>query len=400
MPKDHNYLGQLIPQKPIRVYGAGIAGLVTAYYAQKAGYQVELHEKSSQAGGLIQIEKVKEGFLDTAAHTILITKPVENLLKELQLTPELFPEKTSRYLVKSGQDFQSFPISLSDFPKLLAKGMKKIPQSSLAAKASVADFFTPWIGEKLMIEVLSTALQGIYSSDAKELHFQSIFPPAHKGQRYLHWAKETIKNLKKEKKVSASFPKGMGELTEKLANYLKKVTYYNSSPPLDNSYNNIICTNAHDAASFIPSCQKELEAIDYKKLSKITCFSKDPISKLDGSFGVLFSSHSDFKTMGIINTSHLFPKRTLHKNLYQYSFLCQSPTDYHHDLKLLKINSIQNEKTFTYKKAIPVYNFKRFQKIQKIKQQLNQEAGLILFGNYTGSISLRKIITDAQNFFA
>ena len=168
------FIGNFNSSKPVRVYGAGIAGLSTAYFAMKAGFEVEVHEKSDKVGGLIQCEKTTAGFVDSAAHTILVTDEITQLFKEINLSPEYFPKKTKRLLCKEGKKFETMPLSLRDLPKVIISGMKEIPQVALKEHASVTDFFTPWLGEKLTNQLVSTALSGIYATAASELHFQSI----------------------------------------------------------------------------------------------------------------------------------------------------------------------------------------------------------------------------------
>ena len=392
----NSYIGKFNPKKPIRVYGAGISGLITAYYAKESGYKVELHEKKSTPGGLIQLEKTEYGHLDSAAHTILINSDIEELLNEIGLEPEYFPSKTKRYLVKTNQDFEAYPVSLKQFPSIITKGFQKIPDSALNNDASVADFFTPWIGENLTQQVISTALSGIYANGASALHFSSIFPAPKPGQRYISWAKEAIKKMTGNKLKSASFAKGMAELPYKLAEKLKDHIYYESQPELDENYNNIICTNAHDAAEILPRVRTLLKDIEYQGVYKTTVFLKQPIEQLDQAFGALLSEQSDFHSMGIINTSHLFPHRT-QNGLYQYSFIHKSPQDYLDDLKLLNLKLPVFEKQVFWEKGIPIYSAQRAKTIDLIRKR--DLGSCLLFGNYTGEISLRKIILSAKNFF-
>lgn len=390
------YIGKFNPKKPIRVYGSGVSGLITAYYAKESGYKVEVHERNDQPGGLIQLEETEYGYVDTAAHTILVNQEIEELFKEIDLEPQYFPSKTKRFLVKTGQDFTGYPVSLKDFPQLIAKGFAKIPESALREDATVAEFFMPWIGEELTEQVLSTALSGIYSNGAHALHMGSIFPTAKPGDRYLSWAKRTISQMNK-KLGSASFPKGMAELTIKLSEQLGSEIYYNSSPVLDDAYNNFICTNAHDAAQLLPRAASLLNDIQYQAVYKTTVFLDQPIQELDKAFGALLSEQCDFKSMGIINTSHLFPKRTLSEKLYQYSFIHKDADDYRYDLNLLQIEKIHFEKQIFWEKGIPVYSPTRFKTINQLRKR--DLGSAILFGNYTDEISLRKIILAAKDFF-
>ena len=392
----NSYIGKFNPKKPVRVYGAGISGLITAYYAKESGYKVELHEKKPTPGGLIQLEKTDYGFIDSAAHTILINSEIEDLLNKIELEPEYFPEKTKRFLVKKYQDFEAYPVSLKQFPSIIKNGFKKIPDSALHKDASVADFFTPWIGTELTEQVVSTALSGIYANGAQTLHFSSIFPEAKAGQRYISWAKDAIKKMTGKRLKSASFSKGMAELPYKLAEKLEDNIFYESQPEIDDQYNNIICTNAHDAAELLPRARTLLNDIPYQGVYKTTVFLEQAIEQLDGAFGALLSEESDFHSMGIINTSHLFPHRT-QDGLYQYSFVHKSTQDYIDDLTLLGLKKPVFEKQVFWEKGIPIYSALRANTIELLRKR--DLGSCILFGNYTGEISLRKIMNSAQSFF-
>ena len=52
--RDTFFLGKKAnPRQPVRVIGAGIAGLLTGFHLKKAGYDFEIIEKSDRAGGLL-----------------------------------------------------------------------------------------------------------------------------------------------------------------------------------------------------------------------------------------------------------------------------------------------------------------------------------------------------------
>lgn len=398
------YLGNLDPQKPIRIYGAGFSGLIAGYFARKSGYKVEIHEKSQKAGGLIQLEKLEAGFVDSAAHTILLTPKLEELCEELGLKPLYFPKKTKRFLVRKKRKLKSFPISLSEIAKFLLGLNRRIPSQAKSSKATVKDFFSPWLGESFVDEVISTGLQGVYSETAENLHFQSIFSPPVLVKTYGGWLKKLRENLKSSpKKKSASFPKGMAELLIALANQLEDCLHFESSPPLDSqNYNNIICTNAHDGAEILKEkdlISSLLKDIPYKKITKTTVFLKEKLPPFEGAFGALFSKKSDYKTMGVINTSHLFPNRNLIKGVYQYSFLSKNPRDYKKDLSSLNGREASPPRIFEWEKGIPVYNLKRYEIVKKLRPLIEKE-GVLLFGNYTKEISLRKMIDESIDFFS
>lgn len=395
-----SYLGSLDHKKAIRIYGAGISGLVSGYYAKKAGFNVEIYERTKQSGGLIQTHELQHGSCDSAAHTILVNQNVLKLLEEIELSPIYFPSSAKRLISRSGYEFQTLPFSLLEIPQFAVTSLKKIPEDLFKDDLTVYDFFKSWCGPKITDEVVTTALRGIYASHANELHFASIFPMFKKGDRYLTWLKRLIKQLAQDKKKPATFKKGIGELTAKLSEILHDSISYESSPAIDTNYNNIITTNAIDAAKLLPHLSKSLNQIHYKELSKVTLHCQEEITELKGCFGALISPLSSYKSMGILSNSYLNPHCVNGSlEVHQYSFICHSRDDFEHDKDKLQINHILEDTQNFYTHAIPIYNYNRFKQIENIRASLSQSTGEILFGNYTGSLSLRKIIEDAQLFF-
>lgn len=60
----------------VAVIGGGIAGLCAAVYARKCGYQVELFEKNSIAGGLATNWKMGEYMFENCLHWLVGSRPM------------------------------------------------------------------------------------------------------------------------------------------------------------------------------------------------------------------------------------------------------------------------------------------------------------------------------------
>src|SRR5712692_2233983 len=69
--------------RTIKVVGAGFSGLVTAYFLIKKGFQVQIHEKSSRAGGLIRTIRTPHGLVETAANGILNSARLEAMCADI-----------------------------------------------------------------------------------------------------------------------------------------------------------------------------------------------------------------------------------------------------------------------------------------------------------------------------
>jgi len=63
----------------VTIVGAGIAGLLAAYYLDKAGWTVHLIEAQSRPGGMLETTKTPLGISEAAAHSIPASPTVQKL---------------------------------------------------------------------------------------------------------------------------------------------------------------------------------------------------------------------------------------------------------------------------------------------------------------------------------
>ncbi len=376
-----------------------------AYYLNKKGQQFELHEVSSKSGGKIQTEENEYGLVEQAANAIYTNDIVQELIDELELKTLVVPKNLKKYIYLKNK-FRTWPFGFFETLMIMFKLFKKIPAEATKNTASVYDFFAPLLGEFHSRETLSTALQGIYATSSQELHFRSTFKTGDTSKTYLYFLVSYFKSKKKYNKRfgasrSISFENGMKEFIKKLTSKIQNKIYYNSSPELSSDYNNIICTDAFTAGVLLDKKNQKLslllKEITYTPLTSQTIFLKKPLFQLENSFGALFSLEKNFKLMGIVNNNALFPKRSKSK-IYSYTLIGQQ-NDLTNELKQLrgyKPENILAAQGKIWKKAIPIYNVERKMIIDSSKQVLLP--GTLLFGNYTGSLSLRELITSAYEF--
>jgi protoporphyrinogen oxidase len=69
--------------REVTVVGAGIAGLLAAYYLDKKGWQVRLIESKSRSGGLLETSLSSYGLVESAAHSIPASPEVVKHFQEL-----------------------------------------------------------------------------------------------------------------------------------------------------------------------------------------------------------------------------------------------------------------------------------------------------------------------------
>ena len=394
---------------PFHIYGAGIAGLLMAYFLKRKGQEVKVFELSSKTGGKIGTIKSEHGLAEQAANAVFTNDDVIEFLEDLNID-YIVANKGLKRKVWRGNLKKLKVFSLLEIITIIFRLFKATPQ--ITENMSVKEFFLPLLGEKLCDEVLSSVLSGIYATTCDHLHFLSIFKidKSFKGnylQFFIHYKKS---KQSKHKAKSISFRGGMQSLINKLTDYLAENISINASPALDQNANNIICTTATDASQLLqpkyPIISKKLEKIDYLPLSTSTYILNAEIDILKNSFGILFPRTSEFKTMGILNNTAIF-NRGVEKQLYSYTFITpksENLEDIHRKEleKLTKKDLYYNIKFSSHKiwkEGIPLYNYERYLTIKNLRTDIyNYQPGLILFGNYVDGISIREMLSHAKNF--
>lgn len=394
---------------PFHIYGTGISGLLIGYYLKKNGHKVTLYEKEGQSGGKISTKKNQYGMAEQAANAVFTNDDVFELIKELKLDYIEANKKLKRKIWR-GSLKNLRVLSLFEIFRIFLGLFKRVPE--IRKDMSVKDFFLPLLGNRVCDEVLSSALSGIYATTSDQLHFLSIFKVSKDFQgNYLKFFKELKKTRKStHKPVSISFKNGMQDFIDHLSVYLKDNIHYNTSPELEESVNNIICTDAQEASKLTqflyPSLSKELEKIDYLTLSTSTYILNTKMDVLENSFGMLFPRNFNFQTMGILNNTAIF-NRSSEQNLHSYTFITPLKDQLKEThLKEMKVISnkdlefnIKYESHRVWERGIPFYNYQRFKTIEELRAKIYQfNAGIILFGNYVDGISIREMVSHSKNF--
>jgi len=390
----------------VDIVGAGIAGLVLGYQLQLANIPFTLYEKTDHIGGKIKTTQLEYGIAESAANAIFANQPVIDLLKQLKLDWIKARPKLKR-LIWTSQGALKSPMSFKIILKMFFGLFKKIPSNHKLQEMSVADFFTPWLGQEFVDEVISTGLQGIYADRAENILLSAMWPHFTKGSRYIQFIAHIFRTRRGNKSYgSISFKGGMGEFTHRLKLELSHHIQSSHEVKKINPQNlTILCTDAHDAALILqqdyPKLSLALNEIEYKGVTTTTIFLKNKIECLLGAFGVLFSPRAkeQFKTYGVLNNSEIFSDRA--KPEYNsYTIICPPQADFN-DIKndILKIGNgpmIESYQTTQWTRAIPRYNLGLKNQLANIRTNLPANVGL--FASYTNGVSLRHMINFAPIF--
>lgn len=179
------------------VVGAGISGLATAYYLNRAGIRATIVEKAAKPGGVIQTEIQSGCLLEGGPDSFLAAKPwALDLIGELGLSDQVIGSNDHlrvTYVVRAGQLvplpdglIMMVPTKLAPIVRTpllswrtkLRMGLDlfRWPGGHLAADRSVYDFLSGHFGSEAIDYLAEPLLAGVYGGDPRELSANSVLP--------------------------------------------------------------------------------------------------------------------------------------------------------------------------------------------------------------------------------
>lgn len=422
-------LGSNLPKnRPIRVVGAGIAGLLAGFYLKKAGYEFEIYEQKKIAGGLLGSQTMKYGLAEKAANGFIWCKELQEVADQVGLKILSPNQKAKKRYVVRNQQLKQFPFTIGECLRMSASFF--LPHS--AQLVTAADFGNIYFDKVFTRQLLGPGLSGIYAADPKELSFPGALTRVAKIMNHsslfpLALIKNTIsnkgKNNSSSKKKGAgthSFEQGMGALITNLAEYLQShIKYEVDGKSLKNSTGNLLITvPAHQAIDFFTGkIQSLLSEVKYLPMISTTLFfNKEDLPGFREGFGCLIPPSEGMTVLGILFNSCIFPSRVVDANTLSLTCIIRDQsTDQQwinaseqtivkqikKDLKsLFDLQGDPLESVvFKWPKAIPVYSPQLYESWFEMDGILRKEfPNRHLFGNYTGEISVRGMSQAAAKF--
>lgn len=214
-------------KKKIVILGAGITGLVTAYYFSKnKDFEVILIEKNPSVGGLSSSFTHKEFTLDYGPHKLYTELP--GIMKEVsKVTPLLKVKKMNSIYLKN---------NLFDFPLKLSQISTKMPLIALKSGLDIVtkffnklpdDSYENYLLNRFGRTLYSLSFEG-YASKVWNSHPNELDKELAIRRVAVSNIVELIKGvfLKDTKKISAEYffypPKGIKQLLDNLVKEIKK----------------------------------------------------------------------------------------------------------------------------------------------------------------------------------
>jgi protoporphyrinogen/coproporphyrinogen III oxidase len=463
---------KIIWMKSVAIIGAGITGLTAAFYLKRKGVPVTVYEAGGRAGGVIQSSR-QNGFLaESGPNTILETSPkISELIRDLNLESRRIypsPEAKNRYVVRDKKPV-AMPSSQAEFltTKLFSARAKFalarepfVPPRRDGVEESVAEFVLRRLNQEFLDRAIDPLIAGIYAGDPYKLSIRHAFPKLlETEQKYGSLLKGQLFGAgeKKDGEISRrdarmfSFDEGLQVLTDALAAQLGDSLKLNtvvtkliqtkdgwrvttSSGETEHSVV-IYCGTAYRlaelkiegrAGSPLPAdgahgVTRPTDEIDFTAFSEIRhppvasvvlgFHREDVTHPLDG-FGMLIPKIENFKILGTIFSSSLFPNRAPTGQVTLTSYiggerqpeLASLPPEKLVELVCEDLRVLLGVKgkpafqhTAFYPKAIPQYNV-GYGKFKDLLNEIELKArGLFFAGHFRDGISLGDSIVSGGN---
>ena len=409
--------------KEATVVGAGIAGMLAAYSLDRSGYRVTLLEEKERAGGLIQTRNTAQGMAESAAHSFVLTTRVRELCRELNVElVEPRKEAKAKYILRDGK-LRSFPLSVGE---ALGTCMNVALARSLSSPQTLDLWARRHLGKVATEYLVTPFVRGIYGAQPTELDVATAFPSLEVAEGKTLLRSMVSKRLKaamrkKEKKTQAAPRFGMGDLVGHLERHLEqrlgsrfrkgeKVDHLPEAP------NVIVATPAYAAAQLIrpasATLADKLAKVRYTPIVSVTVFvDRHSFSRPLHGVGVLMPEREQTKSLGILFNSSSFANRVADEShvasftvmmggTAQPQWLTASHDEICQAIKLelstlLGIREPLDMVIHRWPAALPQYSVNLRDVWTCARESWCATPGRMLFGNYTGQISLRGMIESS-----
>lgn len=389
--------------KKVAIVGAGISGLLSAFFLAKKGYEITVFEKEAKAGGKLQTVVSPCGLMEKAANGILADSLVEEVCREIgvELIPTLKSSR-ARYIYSRGKP-RRWPLGILSSLKLVRFLMKKPwrDENSLKDK-DLKSWLNGHLPGDVVDKVFSPACQGIFGAGADQLSANLIM-------NYF-FNKKKVPKGKLRGTVSAS--QGMSEIIQKLEIYLRSKGVRFESRDITTleqlvaEYHDVVVATDMVAASRLLESIRDFRGSAFKSvptvdLVSINGFFSETSSPYPG-FGILFPRGEGIEAMGVLQNTYIFRERS--KSGLSETWIYRTEGEISDNALLEKLKA--DRKTVLGYETIPLQlNINRWPKAlplygKDLERSLsNMPPGhprVHVIGNYLGEIGLNRLFRLAK----
>lgn len=431
-------LGRLdATKREATVVGAGIAGLLAAYMLDKQGYQVTLLEEQYRAGGLIGTRRTQYGIAEAAAHSLLATPAVIEFCQELGVElADIRPDARARFILRDGQ-LSKFPLRPREAMNALVRAVF-VRAEQTALPLNLETWGRRHLGDAALDYLLTPFVRGIYGVKPIGLGVAAAFPELaiapgqtlvgtmlrkafSRPNRNGHGPNGARKPPKQRKRMVAPVL-GMGEVTARLEQHLERrlgARFQRSARVIavPDAPNVVLATPAYASAELLrieaPELSRRLRAVEYTPIVSVTAFvDRASFTRPVRGVGVLVPEREARNCLGILFNSSAFAGRVFDEARYASFTVLLGGTAQPHWVattdeaigavvreELGALLGIQGEPLQLvinrHPRAIPQYSVALPELWRHARETWCATPGRMLFGNYTGQVSLRGMIEQS-----
>ncbi|MDR3605851.1 MAG: protoporphyrinogen oxidase [Oligoflexia bacterium] len=426
-------IGDIDPsQKKVTVIGAGIAGLLAAYELDRKGFEVSLLEAANRSGGLIQTSQHEPGISEHAAHSFLATAPVRELCREIGVELlEVNPGSRARMVLRAGR-MRRFPLKAGEAIGAFFRAYFKLAPRN--PELTVKEWGLHFLGPAATRYLITPFVAGIYGVRPEDLSVKAAFPAlmVPHGQSLVSffavrrlWLRLSGRLPAKSRGPMVAPRLGMGSIADSLDRHLnaRLGSRFRKSEKVTElaglGGNIVLAVPAFEAARLLreedPSLSEALSGIVYSSLVSVTAFVRaEDLERLPKGVGVLFPSEENRSALGILFNSSAFAGRVREpREMVSLTLIFSGDWRHQDDTALDQAVRRELEALFgfkrgasidtvihRYERAIPRYDAKLEKAWQNARAGWCARKGHVLFGNYSGQVSLRGMIEDARSLAA
>ena len=443
--------------KSVIVVGAGISGLSTAYFLDRAGSDVTLLELEPIPGGTMQTVREDGWLVETGPTSSLETTPLlREMVKELGIGDEwLYADASAdkRYILRSGK-LHPLPMTPLKFlvsglwsrrAKLRLLGEPIVGRAP--AEESIAQFVTRRLGKEFLDYAIDPFVSGVYAGDPARLSVRAAFPKLYaleekygglmKGMILGAGERRQRAEKAKDKARMFSFRGGMQTFPRAIARRLgAKIRYGCDVVALERGADGrfrillgrggggipaesdvvVLAVPAYAAEllirHFSPAASDALRRISYPPVAEVFLGyrAEDMGRALDG-FGYLVPAKEGRSILGTIWSSSLFPGRAPEGHVALTTFVGgsrqpQIARKNEQDLirlvasELRALMNVRGDPVYArvsrWERAIPQYNLGHQELMTTVDGLETDMPGLFFCNNFRGGIAVGDCVMNGE----
>ncbi len=404
--------------REVTVVGAGVAGLLAAHRLDKQGFNVSLLEAKAKAGGLIATAHTEFGLSESAAHSFLATPRVTELCSELQVS--LLPVNRAgraRYVLRNGRA-RRFPLTLLEACSVLRRALLA---RGVAGESTMEEWALRHLGPAARDYLIAPFLLGIHAAAPDEISVEAAFPALKTTQGRTLLASLLRRDRANARPVMMTPALGMGafvealegQLVQRLGSRFRRGFQVTELPEVANL---VLALPADGAALLLREHDGELATrlaqLEYTPMVSVTVFISraDLDMPLEG-VGVLIPKQEGRRVLGVLFNSSAFAGRVRDEGVVSFTVMLGGTLQRDCvDLPDAEIERIVCEEldglvglnaaplqlhVHRWRRALPRYSRDLSQLWALARQGWCARPGRILFGNYTGQLSIRGMIESS-----